>query len=453
MYEIGIDGSGGGVLSSHSSDTAPSQSKYRRNRQSIARKSDKLGRGSAGKRSEPCGLLIDLSNPAIRNDTTRESAQSSLRRCKALPKRGGTTILLLHNGQPRTPFYLKRHLVEMLTKDFYLPKVGSQHICDTLYAPRAKLLEKCLSNAAEAPSFEQVLEELSKGLQSCLKRVQPDFGEVTCMPGLLYEPPFVDSTCHRLLQSTSENVVLASLYPFFNAHLTPHLYKHTETFLETHTTRYSLEKIRRDYPDAVHEDDGFFIAKGNHPISFHCTRLDQLALMEGMIQFWAEQLRNELEESAVGVVFALPIPLFGRQLYIKTVEECAQRIMYVLYSNYPKAVPWRVAFYQSWSQFWPVLSKYTVGAQIKDLRKKRGDNGQVLVVPFGNIVDDFDTQTILPSLVEGMEGVKVLSACNILTDSAANENRPNWQRSAKKALLHSLTDVIRSRLVSINTLY
>lgn len=76
--------------------------------------------------------------------------------------------------------------------------------------------------------------------------------------------------------------------------------------------------------------------------------------------------------------------------------------MYVLYSNYPKAVPWRVAFYQSWSQFWPVLSKYTVGAQIKDLRKKRGDNGQVLVVPFGNIVDDFDTQTILPSLVEGM---------------------------------------------------
>jgi hypothetical protein len=37
---------------------------------------------------------------------------------------------------------------------------------------------------------------------------------------------------------------------------------------------------------------------------------------------------------------------------------------------------------------------------MKDLRKRRGGNGEVLVVPLANLVEDFDSQTVLPEVVQ-----------------------------------------------------
>lgn len=65
-------------------------------------------------------------------------------------------------------------------------------------------------------------------------------------------------------------------------------------------------------------------------------------------------------------------------------------------------VPMRIAFFKSWNET-VGLSYPSIKTQIANLRKA-GREGTILVVPIANLFDDFDTQTILPSIISDLVG-------------------------------------------------
>lgn len=101
--------------------------------------------------------------------------------------------------------------------------------------------------------------------------------------------------------------------------------------------------------------------------------------------------------------------------------------MYVLYDSYPRAVPWRIAFYSPWDQVWPALTRQTIPNQVKNLRKN-GRN-KILVVPLASFFQDYDTETILPQLCS-QPNVKLLSP-----------------KGNDKALTISITEVVKNSLL------
>ena len=118
----------------------------------------------------------------------------------------------------------------------------------------------------------------------------------------------------------------------------------------------------------------------------------------------------------------------NRKKYVSTIADTAKRIMYVLYESYPRAVPWRVGFYNPWHQFWPPVSTHTIANRIKDLRKN--DRKKTLVVPLGEFFPNFDTQTVLPSLIQNHEDTRLLAP-----------------ESLDQALVHSFAEVVKTSLL------
>lgn len=81
----------------------------------------------------------------------------------------------------------------------------------------------------------------------------------------------------------------------------------------------------------------------------------------------------------------------------KTLGKSCSDIVQEMHISETAIVPMRIAFYKSWNEIIG-LSYPSIISQVTHLRKS-GREGKILVIPIANFFDDFDTQTILPSII------------------------------------------------------
>lgn len=76
--------------------------------------------------------------------------------------------------------------------------------------------------------------------------------------------------------------------------------------------------------------------------------------------------------------------------------------MYTVYGVQSRAIPWRCAYYSSWDQFWSLLNfRQRINNKLKDLQKE-SPNSNICVIPLTNLIEDFNTQTVISSLISNM---------------------------------------------------
>lgn len=79
--------------------------------------------------------------------------------------------------------------------------------------------------------------------------------------------------------------------------------------------------------------------------------------------------------------------------------------MYTVYEQQPLAIPWRIGYYSLWNHLnWPLFKRQGLNYQLTDLKKRRSTKN-VLLVPLSNLIDDYNTQTVLPTLLENMVSI------------------------------------------------
>ncbi|KAI6203723.1 Palmitoyltransferase [Aphelenchoides besseyi] len=160
-------------------------------------------------------------------------------------------------------------------------------------------------------------------------------------------------------------------------------------------TKKNLEKEMSEICD-LKTNRLSYVAR-NRPVSFDFDYLTNIGTHDCF--YWAERLANNLED-ADAVIFAVPAPsLLHLTAYSKMVNSSAKRVIYRLYKSYPRAVPYRVAFYSSWHQMLPLSSIFnSVKQQAQALEKF--ERRSPLIVPFGQFFKDFDSEFVLSEIVK-----------------------------------------------------
>jgi protoheme ferro-lyase len=330
-----------------------------------------------------------------------------------LPSKSGTHILLIHAGQPRTPFYTREYLTKSWG-NYKIPKIFRQPITDA-YWSSSKLLQKCVTDCEKYPILNEVIDGFALSIEKSLATITPEFRPVRCQSAYLFDTPSIKESVENIIQQGTDNLIILSLYPFEVNHLTKPMLSTVEKVLQTRTKPFGND-----------ESSVIRVAQNSH-VSFHHTTLSNIATNESIIQYWAERIRSNLD-GYDSVIFTSSLPLSNRRKFVKSFSETAIRVMYVIYDSYPKAIPWRISFHSSWDQFWPPLTQMTIQNQVKNLRKN-GRN-KTLVIPFSELFQNFDTQTILPSLISTQSNVDLLAP--EITD---------------KSLIHSITEVVKNSLL------
>uniref|UniRef100_A0AC34QKV0 Ferrochelatase n=1 Tax=Panagrolaimus sp. JU765 TaxID=591449 RepID=A0AC34QKV0_9BILA len=349
-----------------------------------------------------------------------------------LAQRSGTTVLFLHHGQPRTPFYARQHLTK-LWDHYHVPKFAKQSVTDAFWYS-SKLLRKSVADISNYKTIDETVSTYVAQLEVALNSLTPEFEPVSCRAAYLFDSPSIEARVQEIIRQGTDSLMLVSLYPFDIPQLTHPMFS---------TANSVIGKMTRSM-EGLNADQNYRIAI-NSPVSFNLLQLSNLGSHMSIVQYWSERIKSNLD-AFDSVVFAVPLPLQNRKKYISMIDETTKRIMYVLYESYPRAVPWRTAimyvlyesypravpwrtaFYSPWNQFWPPISTHTVENRIKDLRSL--GRSRTLVVPIGEFFQNFDTQTILPSIISGKENVQLLVP-----------------ESVDQALVNSFAEIVKTSLL------
>jgi len=221
----------------------------------------------------------------------------------------------------------------------------------------------------------------------------------------------------------TDRVVVLSLYPFPIKHLVKPMETRVNAVLNRQT---SMKKVFK------RESNRWSYVGVNRPVYFEVDFYSDVGSRGSLIQYWAERLAGKLDESDA-VIFAVPLPSpFGFSHYSDAVYNAAKNVMYAVYQRYPRAVPFRVAFYPSWNHCLPSFSiRQTIKAQAKSLFDF--ERKSPLVVPFGTLFQDFDTEYILPQLLKGIHRVRFL--------------KPTPE---DKSLVHSFTELLKVDILTVD---
>ena len=126
------------------------------------------------------------------------------------------------------------------------------------------------------------------------------------------------------------------------------------------------------------------------------------------------------------MIFVLPAPSarFASR-YARLTHEAAKRVMYDMYKDFARAVPFRVAFYTAWNQIAPPMARIcSIASSAKSLQ--RCNRQAPLVVPFASVFKDFDTEHILPTLVESSL-VRCFGLLSLHLAACFTEKRPTFE--------------------------
>ena len=130
-----------------------------------------------------------------------------------LAQQSGTSILFLHNGQPRNPVYTRQHLNKLWT-NYGLPKFAAKWVSymgsivlvryfrplTDAYWYGSKSLRKCVSDCENHKSIEETLNEYISGIERSLISLTPEFKPVICRAGYLFDSPSIDSRVEEIIR-------------------------------------------------------------------------------------------------------------------------------------------------------------------------------------------------------------------------------------------------------------
>ncbi|KAH7723686.1 Protein K07G5.6 [Aphelenchoides avenae] len=332
-----------------------------------------------------------------------------------LSQRAGTTILLLHNGQPRTPYYAVQSASEIFQRSLGIPQSLARYLAAT-HVRRSKVVQQCIRDSDEYPTTSDQLAAFAASLEKSLSTVTPEYRPVRCRTVPRLDAALIEKTVEDILRVGTDRLLAVSMNPFRSS-----IYAAQGTLLLRRAIEARTKCSERSSDGAT----TYFALKC--PTSFELAVIECSGTSESIVQYWAERLRTRLD-GIDGVVFAVPPP-FRDLSYHADVRDAAKRVMYEVYRRYPRAVPWRTAYVPHWFQFWPQFLLPSVPGQIKDLRQ----NGRhrILVVPFASFYEDFNSRTILPHLISQTNDVSLLA-----------------QDNDHVALVNSVTELVKVRLVA-----
>ncbi|TKR93237.1 hypothetical protein L596_007731 [Steinernema carpocapsae] len=326
----------------------------------------------------------------------------------------GTSVLLLHHGQPRTPYYATKFLAKNASLYYKIPEAVTRFFA----APLSKLsstTNQCLADYGHEPSIDERLSDLDSSLQRSLSQVLPEFGPIECSHAFLLDEPSIEQRVDNILRKGLNRLVVLPLYPHYSCFQTGiMLNKVAKAVLEKTTVLEKKPEEGKEAERIVPMSETSFVAStvdrwSAHPVLPYC---------------WKEQIRPLVDEIDAILFVAPTMRGYDALSYNSSVWSSCERVLEQLNNK----VAWKLAFYNSWDQFPIPPLRNNVQIQMKHLLRNKLE--RILVIPVTQVIPSFDTQTVIPRLFEKQPKVSILSP------------RPN-----DRLLIHGLTEVVKNHLL------
>uniref|UniRef100_A0A1I7YRQ0 Ferrochelatase n=1 Tax=Steinernema glaseri TaxID=37863 RepID=A0A1I7YRQ0_9BILA len=326
----------------------------------------------------------------------------------------GTSVLLLHHGQPRTPFYATQFLARSAALYSKLPESLTKFFTTPLFKT-SSTANQCIADYGHEPSLDERLSQLDSLLGASLSRLLPEFGPINCSHAFLLDEPSIEQRLAEIIQTGVNRLVVLPLYPNYSCFQTGSLLNRVSRIvLEKTEPLESVVEGKKQVERIVPMAD----------VSFEVSTIDRWSAHPVLPSFWSELIQPHLDEIDA-ILFVAPVMRgYDSNTYNSSIWSSCERVSEQLNN----AVPWKLAFHSPWDHLsFPPL-RNNIPIQMKHLRRNKLE--RVLVVPITHVVPSFDTQTTLPRLFAKQPKVSVLSP------------RPN-----DPLLVHGLAEVVKNHLL------
>uniref|UniRef100_A0A0N5A1B1 DUF1574 domain-containing protein n=1 Tax=Parastrongyloides trichosuri TaxID=131310 RepID=A0A0N5A1B1_PARTI len=327
-----------------------------------------------------------------------------------------TTILLIHNGQPKSLYYAKNFLTSQLNENQNIPSFISKSLIDNTLKYNQNVLQ-CMTDYTNSIDMTEYLSNITKELQNKLTQTSPygapykiDYSFSVPISDIDYS---IESKLMNILtKDGTQRFIVFPLHPVYDKKTNDFFKNKVNKFLEEHT-----EII--DY-----ENTNFRVAK-NYPVSFDYSFINEWFRESFIQKYWIKRLENlfnESENKPDMILFTIPnINIPGNEKDVESFKENYKSICSNIIRELGFPSPFRVTYYDQWFSMIPTLfSKDNLVSTIKEHKKKGKEF--IVIVPLLDLIPSFDTITTLPRIASN-KNVKYLSpsgTTNILIENFRN---------------------------------
>ncbi|MCP9260083.1 BMA-FECL-1 [Dirofilaria immitis] len=276
-----------------------------------------------------------------------------------------TAVLMLHHGQPRTPYYAAKHLAEGSHYYYKLPLWLTSRVT-RLYWPLAKKVDFCVDDYKYSENFSYLINTYSKMLQGHLNELVPEYKSFYCIYAFLYEEPTILRVINDLIRQGVQRLILLPLYPHYSCFQTGTMLNVAVKVLDQQT-----EPLLKDGISSMN----YRVRTMSH-ISFRCSAIDRWSNHPAVINFWYDLIYAELRDHDSLLFVAPQMRGYNSSGYIREVWTTCLRLMEHL------------------------------NEALYFLRREK--RYRTLVVPIASLMPCFESETLLPNILQN-EGVNLLS--------------------------------------------
>ncbi|OZC12807.1 hypothetical protein X798_00441 [Onchocerca flexuosa] len=301
-----------------------------------------------------------------------------------------TAVLMLHHGQPRTPYYATKHLAEGSHYYYKLPLWLTSRVT-RLYWPLAKKVDFCVDNYKHSANFSNLISMYSKILQEYLNELVPEHGSFYCIHAFLYEEPTIPKVINDLIRRGMQRFILLPLYPHYSCFQTGTMLNIAVKVLDEQT----IPLLKDGIGLMDHR-----VRTMSH-VSFRCSTIDQWSNHPAVINFWCNLLYAELKNHDSLLFVAPQMRGYNSIGYKREVWTTC----FLLMEHLNEVLPWKLAWFSGWDQ-WPATTLESIKLQLYFLRREK--RYRTLIVPIASLIPSFESETLLPNILQN-EGVDLLS--------------------------------------------
>ncbi|CAJ0944305.1 unnamed protein product, partial [Mesorhabditis belari] len=303
-----------------------------------------------------------------------------------------TKLFLLYFEQPRSEFYAREHLAER-ARLFYDVPDRLKGLLNTPFLVNDRV-KRCVDRYGKKTSLEETIAKFANNIQERVSTIVPEFGPIDCQ-SLSYsnEESLRKELNDSLNSETLNRVIFLPLYPHFHGSRTGILLNRVADYLHNKTIQG---------PSTSDEKDSLRIIAGTS-VSFTVSTIHRWSDHPFLTNFWYEQL-SKIRQDYDALLFVAP-NLKGKhsQLYRQSVWATCERIM----AELDFAVPYDLAYFNGWNQWnLPIIDGLSLKA--RHFSKLLPNEKKVAIVPITSFHSTFDTYSILPDLVDKMEGYSLV---------------------------------------------
>uniref|UniRef100_A0A0N5BZ81 DUF218 domain-containing protein n=1 Tax=Strongyloides papillosus TaxID=174720 RepID=A0A0N5BZ81_STREA len=318
----------------------------------------------------------------------------------SLPK---TTVLLIHNGQPRTLYYAKEFLSKQLVEHDKLPSFLAKITVDESLKFNKNLI-KCMEEYSEDLEISNYLNTLSKNIENKLTHNAP-FGKPYkvnysfTFPISDKDHSIENSLMKMISKDGTQRLIVLPLHPIYG--------KDTNEYFKN-----KIDKFMKEHTELIDEENTNFKVVKNYPVSFDYSFINEWFNESFIVNYWSKRLEeicSNPEEVPDMIIFTTPyIDISGdREGFFKNYKNICGDIIEKL--GYPS--PWRSTFYHPWDSLLPMkmLDKSNLTVSIKKHQSK--GKKSIVIVPIFDFIPTFNTTTILPQIAS-QKNVRFLEPVN-----------------------------------------